>query len=633
MNKQKYKIINDILQDKPNRLRESYFIKNYNDVHSEIVEYTKGIDLPFKQKMWHWVNELPTLYVCKCGKPTSFHKNWKDGYRVACSPKCAQTSDKTKEKRRKTTLDKYGVDNIAKSEESKKKQEETNIQKYGHKSTFQNKEVQKKWRKTIKNKYGVDHYFKTDEFKKDTKQYYLNKYGVDHQSKLKTTQDKIKETNIRKIGTDHITKTDKYWEDYRNKSLEKYGVDHPLKSKEIQDKIKKRNQDKYGVDYYYESDEFKTNLKKYFLDKYGVDHYSKSKEYKEYTKSERYKENILRNRQNFYNKKGFKFVSNSKRKGFVLLEKESCGHTFEIHPTTLQKRLDANIEACAICNPINSGKSNQEQNILNFLKDLKQDVIHGDRSLLYPYEIDFLINDKKIAIEYNGLYWHSEINKGKYYHYDKMIKCLDKGYKLINIWEDDWLYKQDIVRSILKNKLGLINNKLFARKCELRVTDDRKVINKFFDDNHLQGKTNFSHSIGLYHKEELVSCMLFHKNKNRIELVRFCNKINLNVTGAASKLFKYFTKNNNYDRIYSFSESSIFNGELYTSLNFNFDGETPINYWWNVGGIRKHRFSFNKKKLISMGGDPNKSETEIMHNMDNYRVWGCGLKRWVWKRD
>jgi hypothetical protein len=76
----------------------------------------------------------------------------------------------------------------------------------------------------------------------------------------------------------------------------------------------------------------------------------------------------------------------------------------------------------------------------------------------------------------------------------------------------------------------------------------------------------------------------------------------------------------------------VFNGGLYTSLNFELNGETPINYWWNVGGIRRHRFSFNKKKLIKMGGDSNKTEVSIMHDMGNYRVWGCCLKRWVWKR-
>lgn len=623
-----------IIDNKPSRLRESYFINNHGDIYDKIVEYTIDLELSFKERLWCFVNKKTSYVLCSsCINRVSFNKKWTEGYKTYCSTKCTQSSNKTKEKRKKTVLEKYGVDNIAKSQDIKKKQEQTNIERWGHKSSFQNEEVRERWKTTIEEKYGVDHYFKTDEFKEKTREFSLEKYGVDHPSKSKEVQNKISQTNIEKYGVDHISKTQDFWISYRNKSVERYGVAHPLKSIKIRDKIEDSNMEKYGVDNYFKTTEFKEKSKKHFLDKFGVDHYTKSDEYKTYLKSDRYKNVILKNRIKFYNDKGFTFISNSSREGFVLLSKNnSCGHQFEIHPTTLQRRIDASIETCTVCNPINSGESSQESNILDFLKELDQNVIHSDRTLISPYEINFLIKEKKIAIEYNGLYWHSELNKDKYYHYEKMNRCLSNNYDLINIWEDDWLYKNDIIKSVVKNRLGLITDKVFARKCDMLIISDKKLVNNFLDNNHLQGKTNWSTAIGLFYDNELVSVIAFHNNKKRIELVRFCNKINLVVVGSASKLFKKYIKTYDVDEIYSFSESSVFNGGLYTSLNFELNGETPINYWWNVGGIRRHRFSFNKKKLIKMGGDSNKTEVSIMHDMGNYRVWGCCLKRWVWKR-
>lgn len=156
----RFKIISDILNNSPNRLRESFFIKNHIDVYDKILEFSSGIiGISFKERIWHWVNNITSEYLCKCGNRTTFNKNWKDGYRRCCSPKCAQTDKSTKEKRKLTVIEKYGVDNIAKLEETKRKQEETNLKKWGHKSTFQNKEVQERWKKNIKNKWGVEHIF------------------------------------------------------------------------------------------------------------------------------------------------------------------------------------------------------------------------------------------------------------------------------------------------------------------------------------------------------------------------------------------------------------------------------------------------------------------------------------------
>lgn len=154
--------INEIINGHSVRLRDSYFSKNYIDIYNQIIIYCQDInELNFKQKIWHWANNKPGYYLCKCGAKTTFHKNWLDGYRRFCSPKCSQSERDTKEKRKKTTIEKYGVDNIAKADKIKKKQEKTNIEKWGTKSSAQNQSVKEKIKNNKKKTNGVHCY--TDE--------------------------------------------------------------------------------------------------------------------------------------------------------------------------------------------------------------------------------------------------------------------------------------------------------------------------------------------------------------------------------------------------------------------------------------------------------------------------------------
>lgn len=152
-------IIEDIISN-PHRLRELYILNNYPELYDKIIVYIEShnlrIDIPFKEKLWYFVNDITEEKLCKiCNNRVKFNRNFKNGYKDYCSSKCTQQNPDTKRKRRKTTIEKYGVDNVAKSDKIKKITEETNIEKYGHKSSFQNIEVRNKWKETIKEKYGV----------------------------------------------------------------------------------------------------------------------------------------------------------------------------------------------------------------------------------------------------------------------------------------------------------------------------------------------------------------------------------------------------------------------------------------------------------------------------------------------
>jgi hypothetical protein len=193
---------------------------------------------------------------------------------------------------------------------------------------------------------------------------------------------------------------------------------------------------------------------------------------------------------------------------------------------------------------------------------------------------------------------------------------------------------------MILNKIGKTNNRIFARKCDIREVVDNKIVREFLTKNHIQGFIGSKYKIGLFFKEELVSLMTFgnlrkslgQKSKDgSYELLRFCNKLNTSVVGGSSKLFKYFLNNYPSKEIISYSDLSRSNGDMYLKLGFKLSHTSRPNYYYVVNGIRKHRFNYRKDRLIKDGFDPNKTEIQIMSEQGYYKIFDCGMQKWIWK--
>jgi len=283
--------------------------------------------------------------------------------------------------------------------------------------------------------------------------------------------------------------------------------------------------------------------------------------------------------------------------------------------------------------------SKGEIEIKKYLDELNIKYESNIRNLISK-ELDIYIPSKNLAIEFNGLYWHSELFKNKNYHYEKMKECQENNIQLITIWEDDWNNKQDIIKSIIKNKLGLIENRIYARETNINLVDNKEK-SDFLLENHLQGNSPSHINLGLYYNNELVSLLTLGKKRMILnslnnkeyhyELMRFCNKKNINVIGGASKLFSYFVKNYNPISIISYANCDISEGNLYDILQFKFVNHTGVNYWWFKNGIKYHRSNFMKHKLIKEGYDNDKSESDIMHERGYLKIWGSGNLKYEWK--
>ena len=127
-------------------------------------------------------------------------------------------------------------------------------------------------------------------------------------------------------------------------------------------------------------------------------------------------------------------------------------------------------------------RSNFEKEVVseigNLIKETKYSVITNKH--IYNgkehFEVDILIPELNLAIDCNGLYWHSELQKeDNFYHYKKKEFIENCGYSLIYIWEDDWndIYKKDIILSRLSSKLKL-NKHIYARKCLIKLHKNNK---------------------------------------------------------------------------------------------------------------------------------------------------------------
>lgn len=279
--------------------------------------------------------------------------------------------------------------------------------------------------------------------------------------------------------------------------------------------------------------------------------------------------------------------------------------------------------------------SKAENELCHFIKEKCNCIVQQrNRDIIHPYEIDIFIKDKNIGIEYNGLIWHSEKFTKKTALIDKTKLCKERGIRLIHIFEDEWLYKQNIVKSMVSNLIGATNNKIYARKCEIKSVDSKECKN-FLDENHIQGATISQINYGLYYNNELVSLMAFGRLRQKqkedknyekeYELLRFCNKLNTNVIGGASKLLKHFIKTNKPHQIITYADKRWSVGDLYYKLGFTYTHDSVPNYFYIINGKRKNRFSFRKKELIRKYNCPQEmTEHEFCLNKKWYRIYDCG---------
>ena len=332
-----------------------------------------------------------------------------------------------------------------------------------------------------------------------------------------------------------------------------------------------------------------------------------------------------------------KYVIKS-RSGMIVSATCEYGHDFDISIKNMYLRhCIYKINACTVCNPVTHSISATENEIKEYVIKVlnnKHVVELNSRTVIKNGELDIYIPDLKLAIEYNGLYWHSELYKPDSYHADKTEKCISEGIHLIHIYDDSWKYKESIVKSMINNAMGFSTIKINARDCETRKITST-VCNAFLQDNHIQGSIKTaSHCYGLFKNDILVSVMNFGKlrvalgnrtnTSGEFELLRFCSKLDCVVRGGATKLLSAFKTDIGHGKIITYADRGRYSGGVYSKMGFACIGKTPPNYYYVDKDRRLNRFMFRKDILVKEGYPADSTEHEIMLGRGLYRIFDSG---------
>jgi G:T-mismatch repair DNA endonuclease (very short patch repair protein) len=342
---------------------------------------------------------------------------------------CKLTCSCTKDKKKKTNLEKYGTEYPIQNTLIKEKRDRNFIQKYGVKSPQQIKSIKEKTKNTMFERYG-NYSMQTDDAIEKFKEFYADP------NKVKELSKRINETKQNKYGTINLREVKSINEKIESTNLKRYGHKSPLGVKEIQNKVKETLKEKYGVTNTGACSEIrKKQVKTYkmnYMEKYGVIHPSHL-----HIESDKLK--ILNDKELFT-----QYLITMGRKNMA----KFLGVCMNV--ICVRHRQFA-------LNILKTGKSSAEQEISDFLDKHNIEHVRNSRDIIPPRELDIYLPQYKIAIEYNGDYWHANPEKytneslilfsniglvraEKIWEKDaqKQMLCENKGIKLLVVWENNW---------------------------------------------------------------------------------------------------------------------------------------------------------------------------------------------------
>lgn len=511
-------------------------------------------DVLFLERLYCVLNDIderPKCLTCKTNDVSFDSVAFK--YRTFCSASCGQLNLEVQNKRKEACLKKYGVDHPMKSKEILDKMENTCKEKYGSWYLGSNDCIEKT-KKTMLEKYGSEHYADTEEFKQKSKETCLKKYGVEFSFQSENNKEKTKETILKKYGVEKIGLAKEIRNKIRKTNIEKFGTDMPLKSKEI----------------------YQKTMKKVHLNSYEF--FLKDENVIPLFSFDEYDSNIS---------KLFKWKC------------RKCGNEFFAY---------AYGNECEKCNPKLHGVSNMENDLFNFVKEIdsKDFVKHGDKKQIYPFQIDIYLENRKIGFEFNGMFWHSELNgKTQNYHLDKLLLAEKNGIELFHIFEDYWEYKKDIVKSKIEHILQKSKQKIYARKCIVSEVSSNAA-NKFYKENSFKIKSKGKLHFALKYNNEIVSCMSFSRNDSNFILEDFVVKKFCHIPGAFSRLLKK-VEIYNPKTITSIVDRTIFKKDTFLKNGFTLLETTePKCFLVNA----------KTRKRLSIETTPKTEKT--------FKIWDCG---------
>lgn len=328
---------------------------------------------------------------------------------------------------------------------------------------------------------------------------------------------------------------------------------------------------------------------------------------------------------------GMTIISGEVMAGVAATWRCAVGHEFQHRWSTAQCA-----PICRRCHPYTKGTSGAEIELAEFVRSLvpievNKRVYVTEKSYR---EMDIFVPSKNLAIEYNGLYWHSELaGRGPEYHLEKLEVAERHGIRLLQIFEHEWTYKREICKSVISAKLGFSTNSIGARKLKLHEVT-KKQAQSFLERTHLAGSAQFSTALGLFQNDELVCCTTWGADRfgrsNALELIRFSTELGFSVPGGLSRLTKAALQRWPNRPLKSFCDRRFGNGNGYLQAGWIQVGQTRPGYWYFKNNQVFHRLQVQKRRLQQLTDCYDKTEWELAQQAGYNRFWDCG--NFIFKR-
>jgi len=480
----------------------------------------------------------------------------------------------------------------------------TNLEKFGSDHPMHVKELADKQKQVIHNRTNEDKARIAEKRQKTN----IEKYGVKDPVILNKFKEKRKKTYLEKYGVENPMQLDKFKEKQKQTLLKNYNVDNPLKSKKIQNKVKQTNINKRNVSYPSQCNNV-------------------------------VKKSIKKRRSLYWNT--FIELLNNKNIEPLFTKEEYINSVDELQykctrPLCNNIFFSSGTEPQRISCGCYRKRSKYEDEVIDWLKSINILEIESNKKFYengrIRFEIDIYLSKYGLGIDFHGLFWHNDLSIRKSYHQEKYLYFREQNIQLIQIFENEWLSKNNTVKSIIKNKLKL-NKTIFARKCEIKEVPTKES-RQFFEINHLQSYASSSINIGLVNKGVLV-CIgsfgkdRFSKEEGTFELIRFANKIDVSVVGGFQRILKYFENTCTPKKIISYIDLRYFSGTGYIKAGFTKDKITQPNYFYFKSknpSILYNRMAFQKHKLSNIldNFNPALSEADNMYKNDYLRIYDAG---------
>jgi hypothetical protein len=526
------------------------------------------------------------VYICPKGNSKQF-ASMKSGFRFCgIQSVCECCAIEVKEKIKKTCQRKYGSDTVMGSPLIRKKLKDGMVEKYGVEFFSKTEHYNEKVKQTSLARYGVDHPTQVSEIKDRKNKTYIEKYGEGTEGR-KILQEKRKQTCISKYGKEHFSQTDEYIEKRNITNINKFGEINPFMSEEIKKKIRETNLRKYGVDNQAKLQAIQDKMRNTSNLKFGGD-YSQI-HWSDYVK------NIILNYE--------VFKENIDEYGIVGLA---------IHLSVPASTIYKYMNKYELSYPPIT-RSKEEKEICEFLDSNGiTDYIMNDKKILNGKELDILLSNNNLAIEFNGLYWHSEFSseKDQSYHFEKWIICQSKNIELISINSGEWSERKIFFKKYILDKLSK-KKSVDVSNCDVKNSINSKKILTFLETYSYNLDTS-ENNIGIELAEELICVCCFNLVNDKICISNLSYKFGIEIPNVIDLIISHII------RLYGTSYNVV---EILTENNYKSNNEL-ICHGFELSDILQPSFdlvSSNYSKII-------KNPT---HGNNYDIIWNTGSRKWI----